>query len=363
MIYIILGTKGQFIKMFPLMKLLDAHRITYRYIHTSQHYGITRENAKLLNVRQPDMYLSKKKKDLRNVWDFLRWAPEVLWNGIKLPIKPKDYVINHGDTESTFLTLCITKFFRAKMVHIESGMRSGTYLEPFPEEIIRSLTDRFSDFRFAPYKKDARQLSGLGKVVITNGNTGFDAVRLALNEKPSSRIRLLNKKPYILFLVHRKETLFSKKNLSKVLQILHLLLEKDFIVIWPLHANTIFELKTKGMWNRVQKWSQDYSLTLEGMYSYVDFMHLLKGSLFAVADGDGVQEEGYLLNKPTLILRNVTDSLPGIGETAFVSHYSIQKTKEFLKKYHSLKRKTKLAGSPSKIILDYLITFAKSRRS
>ncbi len=346
--------------MFPLMKMFDKHHIPYTYIHTGQHYGIIKENAKLFHVRQPDIYLSKKKKDLQNVWDLLRWAPEVLWNARKLPIKQVDYVLNHGDTESTLLTLLITKFFRANMIHIESGMRSGTYLEPFPEEIIRSLTDNLADVRFCPYPTDFKYLAGKKNTYVTNGNTGFDAVNVALHKKPSQKVTNLSKKKYVVFLVHRKETLFLQERTQVVLNILEMILKKGYTAVWPMHANTKYQLKKNGFWPQIQSLQQQYDLQLEVFFNYIDFIHLLKGSVFAASDGDGVQEESYYLNKPALILRKVTDSLPGIGENAYISYLQPKRATYFLNNFKKIKSKTKPVGSPSKVIFDYILTSLKS---
>ncbi len=353
MIYIILGTKGQFIKMFPTMKLLDQYKIPYKFIHTGQHFKIIEENRKLLGIRKPDIYITSKKNDLKNIWQFIAWAPKVLWNSRALPVKKGDYLLNHGDTESTLLSFLIGKLHRAKIIHIESGMRSGNYLEPFPEEIIRSFVDHFSDVRFCPFKQDAKNLSGRKNTYVLGGNTVFDSIQLALKYKPSKKIVSLKKLKYVVFLVHRKETLFVNSRIEAVLEILEMILKKGYPVIWPLHANTEYELRKKGYWEKVMELKNNYNLTLNYFYNYIDFMHLLKYCQFAATDGDGVQEETYFLNKPVLILRMVTDSLPGIGENAFISYLDPKKAAYFLQNFKKFKSKSKPLGSPSLKIIDY----------
>lgn len=354
MFYIILGTKGQFIKMFPIMKLFDKHKVPYLFVHTSQHYEIILENIKLLKVKEPDYYLTQKKADLRNVFDFLKWAPMVLWNARKLTIKKGDYIINHGDTESTLLTFLIGVFFRAKMIHIESGMRSRTYFEPFPEEIIRCIVDNFSDIRFAPYNEDAKNLIIKKKTLVTQGNSVFDAIKMALEISPNGKaVATWKHKRYVVFLVHRKETLMFKERIEVVLETLEMILKKGFSVLWPIHANTKFELRKKGFWEKINIFKSKYDLNISYFYNYVDFVHLLNGCQFAATDGDGVQEESYVLNKPVLILRKVTDSLPGINENVYISYFDIKRVKYFLKNYKKIKRKRMPSVSPSLEIVKY----------
>jgi len=353
MIYIILGTRGQFIKMFPIMKYFDKYKIKYCFISTSQHYKINEENRKLLHVRKPDVYLTVKKNDLRNIGELLIWAPKVLWNARKLSIKKTDCVIVHGDTESTLFAFLIGRYFHAKVIHIESGMRSGTFLEPFPEEIIRSFVDNFSDVRFCPFKEDAAHFKGKKNTYITNGNTVFDSVNFALNEKPSMHVRKLMKIKYVVFLVHRKETLFVRQRIEVIMEILKKILEKGLKVIWPVHAITKYELESKGIWQKVEQFKKKYQLETDHFFNYVDFMHLLNNCEFAASDGDGVQEETYFLNKPMLILRKITDSIPGIGENAVISYFDKIIIENFLDNYKKIKRKTEPNKSPSKIIVDY----------
>lgn len=354
MIYIIIGTKGQFMKMFPVMKLFDKIGIDYKFIHTCQHYGIIERNRKRLKVRKPDAYLTFKKEDLKNIWEFLCWAPKVLFNARRLPITKDDFIIVHGDAESALLGLIIGKYFRAKIAHIEAGMRSGSYLEPFPEELTRTIVDLFSDFCFCPYEEDAKQIkSKRVKKIVTNGNTVFDAVKIALEYPPTKKIKRIMKGKLVPFLIHRKENLFTVKRTHEVIDVLEMILEKGFKVFWPLHGNTGYELKKKGGWQRVLQLKSKYDLEIDYFLDYVDFIHAVAASHFVASDGGGLQNETYFLNKPMLILRNFTENEPGLGETAYLSFLDKKRVGYFLNHYQKFKRKKKIKTSPSQIIVQY----------
>jgi len=333
--------------------MFDNEGIGYKFISTSQHFGIIEDNRKRLKVRKPDMYLSSKKEDLRNIWDVFKWAPEVLWNSRKLRIRRKDWVIIHGDTESTFLSLIIAKFFRARTVHVEAGPRSHNWLEPFPEELIRAITDNLCDIDFCPHQYDADNIKKKKGKYVTNGNTIFDSVRMALKEKPSENVMRLSKTNFVLFLVHRKENVFVTERLNSIVDILEEILKRGFKVVWTMHTNTQHELKEKGIWDKISKLKERYDLELSYFFDYVDFMHAVKYSQFVASDGGGLQDETYLLDKPMLVLRKVLEKKPGDGQTAYLSYLDINKVKTFLDKYKTFKAKSKPEGSPTKLIVEF----------
>lgn len=347
-------------KMFPIMKLFDREKIPYQFIHTSQHYGIIEDNRKRLHVRKPDVYLTQKKEDLRNIGEMLWWMPQVLWNARTLPITRNDWVITHGDAESTLLSFLIAKYFGAKTAHVEAGMRSGNYLEPFPEEAIRVFVDHFSDVCFCPQKEDVSHIHGGAKAVVTNGNTVFDSVRMALETPPSKEVKKLFPEKFVLFLIHRKENLFTKKRMSSIIDILEAILKKGYMVVWPMHTNTTYELQEKGVWDRIESLKKKYPLTTSYFLDYIDFMHAVKHAVFVASDGGGLQKETYFMNKPMLILRMKTEPEPGVGETAYLSMLSLKKVEYFLHNLSSFTRKHTPPGSPSKIIVDYLKHHAKN---
>lgn len=361
MIFIILGTKGQFMKMFPLMKMFDKEGIDYKFIHTGQHYGIIEDNIKRFNVRKPDIYLTIKKEDLKNIWEMARWFPKVLWNARTLPIKKSDWVIIHGDAESTLLGFLIGKYFRANIAHVEAGYRSGNILEPFPEELIRRVVDKFATVAFVPYPEFVSHIKNKQSAIVTNGNTVFDSVKYALDAKASETAKKLMKKPYVVFLVHRKENLFVKERAALIVKTLELILKKRFRVIWPIHTNTKFELQKQGLWERIEKLSSKHDLVMNYFFDYPDFMHLVKESAFVASDGGGLQKETYFMNVPMLILRKKTEHEPGVGENSYLSYLDKKNINFFLNNYKKFGRHAKITGNPSKIVLGFFVKLQKKK--
>ena len=346
-------------KMFPLMKLFDKHKVSYRFIHTGQHYGIIEDNIKRFNIRKPDVYLTIKKKDLKNILEMMIWIPKVIWNSRKLKIKKEDWVLIHGDAESTLLGLIIGKFFRAKVAHIEAGERSKNIFEPFPEELIRMVSDLFSDICFCSYREFKENIKYKKEAYVTFGNTVFDSVALALREKPSEVVKKLTKTNFALFLIHRKENVFIMKRLNAIIDILEDMLKSGFKVVWPMHVNTEYELKKKKVWKRIKKLKQEYSLELGYFFDYVDFMHLVKNCEFVASDGGGLQDETYFLNKPLLILRNVVEQDYSLNKTSYLSMLDSKRVKYFLGNYKNFTRDKIIKGSPTKVIVEYFLNKQK----
>lgn len=355
MIYVVLGTKGQFMKMFPVMKLFDKYKVDYKFIHTGQHFGIIEDNIKRFGIKKPDVYLTIKKEDLRNIWEMMMWIPRVLWNSRKLKIKKNDWVLIHGDAESTLLGLIIGKFFRAKVVHIEAGERSKNIFEPFPEELIRIFSDWFADVCFCSYGEFRENIKYKKETYVTFGNTIFDSVELALKQKPAKNVEALIKTKFVLFLIHRKENVFIARRLNAIINILEEILKRGFKVVWPIHTNTKFELEKQNVWERIQKLKAKYDLSLSYFFDYVDFMHLVKNCEFVASDGGGLQDETYFLNKPLLILRNVAEQSYNLNKTSYLSMLDLKKVNFFLDNYKNFKTDKKIKNSPSKIIVDYFI--------
>ena len=359
LLHIILGTKGQFIKMFPLLCSLREKGIPFQFVHTGQHIPIIEKNIQRVGSPVPDVYLSGKAEDLSSMPEALLWFARTLWAARTLTIREGDAVITHGDTESTLLALCIAKMFRVPLLHIESGLRSFDIWNPFPEEIIRRIVTRHAAVCYCPTPQDADNLrTTKSEVVITHGNTIRDALQIALALPPNPAVAPLLEKRYVLFLVHRKENLWYRKQCSQVLGVLEELLRAGHNVEWVLHKNTAHRLKKSGLWHKVEILLQNTALSLwEGFYDYIDFMHMVQHADFVVSDGGGLQEETHYLGIPLMVLRKKTERQWGIGKTAHLVHFDQEKIARFLIQYKEYRHEPLLyeSGSPTACIVQHLL--------
>lgn len=360
-IHVMIGTKGQLTKMASVLQELDRQKIKYNFIRTGQHTKIIDQMLKTYNLREPDYQITKRKKDLENISQCIVWITQCILSGLKHKKKmwqgKRGIVLIHGDTESTLIGVILAKLSGIKVAHVEAGLRSFHVLNPFPEEIIRRITSRFSDYMFAPGKWACGNLQKEhvnGKIIDTKYNTVFDTIRYILKTKPTIE---LPKGKYVILAFHRKETVYVKPRLEKAVKCLELVAE-NHKVIFVLHKNTEYTLEKEGYLDKLKK---NGNIIFKHYYDHVSFMHLVKNCTLVVTDGGSLQEETFFLDKPCLILRDRTERQEGLGQTAYISELNLNKIKYFLDNYKKFKRKEKIEHiSPAKIVVDESVKIVNS---
>ena len=348
-IHVIIGTKAQLIKMAPVMIELQNRKIPYNFVFTGQHKETIDELQKDFGIKEPDVILHNG-KDIVKIPQMFFWI-------IKILLKKKDFLnkddilLTHGDTFSTLLGALMGKRAKAKVAHIESGLRSGKLLHPFPEELTRRLTFRLSDYYFCPGKWAIDNLhKHKGKKINTLSNTLYDSLQLILNK--NSGVKIPDEK-YCISSIHRFENIFNKKRLKQIAEILNDT-AKDLKMLFILHPPTK---------NQLEKWDIKMpNVEFRPRYNYTDFITLLNGSQFIITDGGSNQEEAYYLGKPCLLLRKTTERQEGINKNVLISKYNTRTIENFVKNYNYQRyqgNRLKAKHSPSKIIVDELINLTK----
>src|SRR3546814_3372331 len=74
----------------------------------------------------------------------------------------------HGDTLSTFLGAAAARLAKARVVHLESGLSSGSALDPFPEELLRRFTFLLADYALCPNRQAAERMRRSGKCIVVD---------------------------------------------------------------------------------------------------------------------------------------------------------------------------------------------------
>jgi len=352
-----MGTKGQYLKMLPVLKELDRRNIVYNLIHTGQHFLYTKKISEIYGLKNPDVFLTTKKEDLKNLKDMFIWLVRSLLAAFRLKFKKGDVIVIHGDTESTLLGVIIAKIKCCKLAHVESGLRSYNYLNPFPEEIIRIISTLFSEFLFCPTVKNEvylRQYYRHKKIICTYGNTIFDTLALTVTSNGHKNYRTPSFK-YAVASIHRKETLYKKKKLVKVVEILNSV-SRELKLLLVLHKNTAYALKKYRLLPLLK--GNKNIIIFYDFVDYPEFMKLIKESEFVITDGGGLQEETYYLNKPCLLLRQKTERDYGLSETACLSKFNTEIIKEFIGNYKKFtRRKIDNSFISTQTIVDYFEKF------
>jgi UDP-N-acetylglucosamine 2-epimerase (non-hydrolysing) len=359
-IYFFIGTTAELIKVSSVIKEFKRRKIKFKIITSGQGKILFSEFIDYLGPIKADISL-RYKGGKSSVSNFVIWAIKAFFVGIcslreeLKNLNRKDaYIIVHGDTVSSLLGALIASFYRLKIIHIESGLRSFNFFEPFPEEISRFIISHLTDIHFCPNSWCVNNLKKVKGVKInTFQNTLIDIF--------NSTIRLKSKNPpianlprkYFVLIVHRQEhVIFGKKQTREIVG--HILKNKgNLTCVFIMHSLASVFLKSINI--------NKNSLASEGIIPvprlpYMQFMKLIEGSEYFITDGGSNQEEAYYLGKPCLILRKHTERIEGLKQNVVISKFSKRAITIFLNNYKKYNRKRILPEkSPAKIVVDEMV--------
>ncbi len=364
-IVIVIGTKAELIKTFPIMLELKKQKKDYWFIHTGQHpLGKACED---FGVKKPDFILSKEPEISTKFWSKVNknsfsWFLSMIFKTRRLirKIKPR-YVIYHGDTmSSAAAAIASSKLLNPrktwKNIHLEAGLRSGSLFEPFPEEISRHISDRFSDVLLAVSDLTEKNLHKYKnkKRIIKIGNTIIDSALISYEKAKKMKFKKPGGK-YVLINLHRHENLNSRERLEKIIEVIRNIKIK---AIWPLHENTAYFLKRYSLIGKIKKMT---NIKITPLIDYSYFIFLLANCEYLITDGGSIQEESLVFKKPCILLRKKTERQEGLSTGInFLTRLNVNRTKEVIDKIESNNLKVKKFKNPygekgvSKKILEIL---------
>jgi UDP-N-acetylglucosamine 2-epimerase (non-hydrolysing) len=296
-ICIVLGTRPEIIKLFPLILELKKNKINFFIIHTGQHkiFSMQGQFIKYFNL--------KLKYKLKTDKNFLS---ETIKKVLKIYNKEKpDYIINQGDTNtvlaSSLAYLILTKSKKTKLIHLEAGLRS--FDKKMPEENNRIIADHVSDILLCPTNFANKNLKNENidhKKIFKIGNTIADTINLNLKKINSNILKKLNlkKKKFFLLTLHRPDLVDYKLRLNKILKYFSSI--DNFRTVFPIHPRTQSKIKKLSFFK--QK-----NLILINPCNYLDFLSLQKNAKLIFTDSGGVQEEACILKTPCITIRKNTE--------------------------------------------------------
>ena len=304
-IKIIIGTKAELIKMFPLIHELKRKSKDFEIIATGQH-DLTKLVHKL-NINDEIYYINDPREGfMLSSKDAISFAYKSIPK-LKKILSRKDLVIVHGDTISTVIGALSGRLVNAKVSHIEAGLRSWDFKEPFPEEINRNLADFLSNILIAVSKLSYRNLLlqfPWKRDIYLVGNTIIDSAKIAINY---SKINP-PKEDYGIVSIHRHENLKNKLRMIKIINILLKISEKIKLYFF-MHKNTEKALK---LYNLYEYLKRSERIIIREPLEYPDFIRFLSSSKLLLTDGGSIQEESLIFNVPCIILRMKTERIEGV---------------------------------------------------
>lgn len=347
-LWFVLGTAAELIKIYPLIKATEARGLRWKAISTGQSpvalfkqaadFGLL--EGHFLQPVQTESDLSTSKQALR--WFLKAWwsNPSQWFNGEE----QKSFFIVHGDTLSALVGAGWGNRVKAKVVHIEAGLRSPRLFSPFPEEINRRLVSRRALLHMAPDEVACENLrrSGCKKgIVNTGGNTLADTLRAVGAESARTM-------SYALVNIHRYENLSSKEKWDHILKVIRATV-KHHPVTWVLHPQTRVKLEQDGSMAEFTSLGVQFLDRLP----FTVFIKLLGEAAFVISDGGSNQEECFYLGKPCLILRDETERREGLGQSCVLARFDNETIHSFLYAPEIFQQPPKWPErSPSEVIMD-----------
>lgn len=308
----VVGTRPEAIKMAPVLAALQASGETEsRLVLTGQHSDLL--DQALAAVRLTADYDLKLMRDGQTLYDVAHGCLDGLRNVVQ-DFRP-DMVLVQGDTATVFFASLVAFFEKVRVGHVEAGLRSGDKWAPFPEEILRRLTDTLSDLYFAPTVGAAQRLREEGASpdqIYVTGNTVVDALLEVVatdreSEDPSLAAILDDRESRLVLLTaHRRESFGAP--LEEVFGAVRKLVEEhpDVELLYPVHPNPkVLDPAKRLLGNHPR-------IHLVDPLPYLDLVTAVKHSHLILTDSGGIQEEAPTFGTPVLVLRDVTERPEGV---------------------------------------------------
>ena len=288
--------------MAPVILALRAESwASVRVLATAQHRHLLDQVLTLFDIA-PDLDLDVMRPDQTLT---ALTARLLLGLDAVLEAERPEVVLIQGDT-TTVMTLALACFYRSIPVgHVEAGLRTGDFRNPFPEEANRVIAGRFARWHFAPTARARRNLldEGVAEAAVTvTGNTVIDTLLLTAARRPplGVDVDLDPARRLVLITCHRREN-FGEP-FRRICQALQTLATRnpDVEFLYPVHPNPHVKEIAHALLDAG-------NMHLCPPLDYASFVAAMQRSHLVISDSGGVQEEAPALGKPVLVLREETE--------------------------------------------------------
>jgi UDP-N-acetylglucosamine 2-epimerase (non-hydrolysing) len=292
------GARPNYMKIKPVLDALEERGAQVILVHTGQHYDPAMSDVFFteLGIRPPNHFLGAGSgthavQTCRVMTAFEPLVAELA----------PDVVVVVGDVNSTLACALVTAKLGVALAHVEAGLRSRD--RSMPEEINRLVTDRVSDYLFAPSADAVANLQAEGyqpEQIHLVGNVMVDTL-LANADRAAAGDTLarLGLRPgeYGLVTLHRPANVDDPAVLGALLVALTEI-SRSCPLVLPAHPRVAELLNGAGLPAAIQ---------IIPPVGYLDFIALEASARLVLTDSGGVQEETTVLGVPCLTLRDSTE--------------------------------------------------------
>lgn len=310
----VLGTRAQLVQIAPVLRVAHESQLRHTVWCTGQHdesiddliadFGLTSQ-----------FVLPADRKERSSILRLLVWVPRTLYDcyhyvrSVKLWTGKRPLVVVYGDTLSTYLGAVAGRWGGGDIVHLECGLSSDKWNDPFPEEMLRRLTFRKTRYAICPNDEaTARMERFSGCIVInTKENTLLDCVRFATAADGSRPEKEAG--DYFVASIHRFQNIYRRDALARIVDEM-LAASKFGTVHFILHPPTELRLRKYGF---LEKLSEAPGMRVRTRMPYTDFLALISDARAVFSDGGSNQEELSYLGVPTILYRDRSERPDGLG--------------------------------------------------
>lgn len=321
-ILIVFGTRPEIIKLMPVISEFKKRNLQKGIIilNTNQHKDLLKGFLNLFDI-EPDHCL--------NVMNHGQSLPELIsitmkefqsyLDKLKSENSEPDFILAQGDTNTVFVAAVTAFLNKIKFAHLEAGLRTFDYNNPYPEEYYRKIAGISSEVHFAPTEIAKENLikEGInGEKILITGNTIIDSLKyicntdkLRMHTLEGKLKEIYEKNNLVLITCHRREN--HGKNIANLIKAVIFLSKKygDYNFIWVTHPNPKVQAGLK---------SSDLNLCknvhqIDPM-GYLDMLTMYRKLKLIMTDSGGIQEEAPSFGIPVIVIGKKTERMESILE-------------------------------------------------
>ncbi len=299
MVIVVYGTRAELIKLSVFIKLLKVGNKDNVVIDTGQHDNLKLQKA--LEIPAPDAHLGRS---YRYMWAKLPfplstvlgifWFVLTIIRLAKVFRKNKGIIISHGNTMSSLAAIFAGKLTMKKVLHFESGFRSGAF-GSYTLDSMYWIADHLSDYLFVQYKdfESILECEGIkkGKIIFV-GNLVKDVVAYVLGF--GKRI-----KPGNFVLINSTRSIAERRDVEEIKNFCLSVCGK---VVFSANPTIRRRLEKYGFFSGLDR----KKVSVVEPIVYKDYIRLLDAANIVVTDSNGVVEECNVLGKPCIVTNKFT---------------------------------------------------------
>ena len=295
----VVGARPNFIKVGPLVPVLEAAGIACPIVHTGQHYDAAMSDVffRDLELPAPLWFLG-----VGSGTHAVQTGTAMMKLEELLQSERPDALMVVGDVNSTLAGALAAVKVQVPVVHLEAGLRSRDM--SMPEEVNRLVTDQLSGMLLTPVPEAGDNLIAEGIAAERIHFVGNIMAESVVKNLP----RVENRTPcqeydvepggYVVATVHRPENTGHPERLEAIISALE---GSPLPVLFPVHPRTRPLLAATGMRQTGSR------IRLMDPVGYLDMLALQRDAAGIVTDSGGIQEEACMLHTPCVTVRRNTE--------------------------------------------------------